>query len=111
ALLLEQSIAAGMGNLYADEALYLSGINPMRPGSELSADEVARLRASMVDALTAGVALYDQSRIDNWPDPPRALTTWTIPRQKGDACLRCHGPMEVTRIRARSTWFCPRCQV
>ena len=111
ALLLEQSIAAGMGNLYADESLYLSGIHPMRPGSELNANEVARLRASMVDALTAGVAFYDQSRVDNWPDPPRALTTWTIPREKGHACLRCQGPMEVTRIRARSTWFCPRCQV
>ena len=111
ALLLEQSIAAGLGNLYADESLYLSGIHPLRQGSGLSAEEVGRLRASMVNALTAAVAIYTQSRIDNWPYPPRALDTWTIPRQNGDSCPRCHGPMEVTRIRARSTWFCPKCQV
>ena len=42
ALLLEQSIAAGVGNIYADEALFLSGIRPDRPASELSADEVGQ---------------------------------------------------------------------
>ena len=110
ALLLEQSIAAGLGNLYADESLFLAGIHPLRPASGLSSDEVARLRQSIVDALTFGVAVYDQSRVDNWPDPPRALTAWTIPRSPGEACPRCESPMAVTRVRARSTWFCPGCQ-
>ena len=107
ALLLEQSIAAGLGNLYADESLFLSGIHPERPASELSAEEVTRLRQSIVDALTEGVALYDRSRKANWPDPPRALTAWTIPRKPGEVCPRCGSPMAVTRVRARSTWFCP----
>lgn len=110
ALLLEQSIAAGVGNLYADESLFLAGIHPLRPGSALSVEEIARLRQSIFDVLTAAVAIYDKSRLDNWPDPPRALHTWTIPRTADEPCPRCGGPMAVIRVRARSTWFCTGCQ-
>ena len=62
ALLLEQSIAAGVGNIYADEALFLSGIRPDRPASGLSADEVARLRQGIIDCINAGFAVYDRVR-------------------------------------------------
>ena len=68
------------------------------------------LRQSIFDVLTAAVAIYDKSRLDNWPDPPRALHTWTIPRTKDEPCPRCGGPMAVIRVRARSTWFCTGCQ-
>ncbi len=110
ALLLEQSIAAGVGNLYADESLFLAGIHPLRPASELSGEEIARLRQGIVDALTAAVAIYDKSRLDNWSDPARALHAWTIPRTADEPCPRCGGLMAVTRVRARSTWFCTECQ-
>ena len=110
ALLLEQSVTAGLGNLYADESLYLSGIHPERPASDLSLQEVTRLRESIFLALTEGVAIYDRARDETWPDPPRALTAWTIPRKEGEACHRCDTPMAVTRVRARTTWFCPRHQ-
>ena len=110
ALLLEQSIAAGVGNLYADESLFLAGIHPLRPGSALSVEEISRLRQSIFDVLTAAVAIYDKSRLDNWTDPPRALHTWTIPRTADEPCPRCGGPMAVIRVRARSTWFCAGCQ-
>ena len=110
ALLLEQSIAAGVGNLYADESLFLAGIHPLRSGSELSGEEIARLRQSIVEALTAGVAIYDKSRLDNWPDPPRALHAWTIPRTADEPCPRCGGPISSTRVRARGTYFCTGCQ-
>ena len=110
ALLLEQSIAAGVGNLYADESLFLAGIHPLRLGSELSGEEIARLRQSIVDVLSAAVAIYDKSRLDNWPDPPRALHAWTIPRTADEPCPRCGGTMAVTRVRARSTCFCTGCQ-
>ena len=106
ALLLEQSIAAGVGNLYADESLFLASIHPSRPDSQLSVEEIARLRQSIVDALSAAIAVYDKSRLDNWPDPPRALHAWTIPRTADAPCPRCGGPMAVTRVRARTTWFC-----
>ena len=110
ALLLEQSVVAGMGNLYADESLYLAGIHPLSPAKDLSEEQVSRLRNGIVAALTSAVAQYDQSRMDNWPDPPMGLSTWTIPRAAGDLCPRCGTPVANIRVRARSTYYCPVCQ-
>ncbi len=110
ALLLEQSVVAGMGNLYADESLHLAGIHPLCPAKNLSSDQFSWLRDGIVAALTSAVAQYDRSRADNWPDPPMGLSTWTIPRTAGQACPRCGTPVANVRIRARSTYYCPGCQ-
>ena len=111
ALLLEQSIAAGIGNIYADEALFLSGIRPDRPGSELSADEVVRLRQGIIDCINAGFAVYDRARDQRWPEPPEPMGTWSHPRDGATPCPNCGGVMTSTRIRARGTWFCASCQI
>ncbi len=111
ALLLEQSIAAGIGNIYADEALFLSGIRPGRPASELSADEVARLRESIIACIQAGFAVYDRARGLLWPNPPEPMDAWSHPRDALSPCPNCGGEMQFTRIRARTTWYCPDCQV
>ena len=111
ALLLEQSIAAGMGNIYADEALFLSGIRPDRPASKLSADEVVRLRQGIIDCINAGFAVYDRARELRWPEPPEPMGTWSHPRDAATPCPNCGGEMTSTRIRARGTWYCPACQV
>ncbi len=110
ALLLEQSIAAGVGNIYADEALFLSGIRPDRPASKLSADEVVKLRQGIIDCISAGFAVYDRVRDLRWPEPPEPMTTWSHPRDAATPCPYCGGAMRSTRIRARGTWFCPACQ-
>ncbi len=111
ALLLEQSIAAGVGNIYADEALFLSGIRPDRPASELTADEVVRLRQGIIDCINAGFAVYDRVREQRWPEPPEPMGTWSHPREAGTPCPNCGGEMTSTRIRARGTWYCAACQV
>lgn len=110
ALLLEQSIVAGMGNLYADESLFLSRINPLRAAADLSSQEIDRLQHSIVDALTAALAIYDKGRGEAWPDPPRALHGWTIPRTKDEPCPRCGSPIATTRVRGRGTYYCTGCQ-
>lgn len=110
ALLLEQSIVAGMGNLYADESLYLAGIHPLRPASELSSRKIARLRDCIVAALTSAVDKYEASRNASWPDPPLVLDTWSIPRKAGQPCPRCESPVTAIRVRGRGTCFCPKCQ-
>ena len=110
ALLLEQSIVAGMGNIYADESLFLGGIHPLRPGSELSTEDILRLKDSIVVALTQAVHEYEQSRNEGWPDPPMALDAWSIPRKDGGPCPHCGGPISVIRVRGRGTCFCPGCQ-
>ena len=110
AMLLEQAIVAGMGNLYADESLYLSGINPTQPASSLSAPDIERLRNSIVAAFSASLARYDQARQAHWPDPPMGLEAWSIPRKSGAPCPRCGAGIVATRVRARGTYFCPGCQ-
>jgi formamidopyrimidine-DNA glycosylase len=110
ALLLEQSIVAGMGNLYADESLFLAGIHPLRPASELSTEEVSRLKHAIVSALTAAVRKYDEVRDECWPDPPTAFSAWSIPRKSGVSCPRCGHLVDAIRVSGRGTWFCPGCQ-
>ena len=110
ALLLERSVAAGIGNLYADESLFLAEAHPLRPASELSGEEISRLRDGIVAALSAAVALYDKSRAEGCPDPPTELNAWTIPRKAGDPCPRCGRSMDAIRVRGRGTCFCPGCQ-
>ncbi len=110
ALLLEQSIVAGMGNLYADESLFLAGINPTRSAAGLTGQEIGRLQRSIVTALTASIEKYENARDESWPDPPRALTGWTHPRTVGAPCPRCGGPFTGTRVRGRGTYYCPKCQ-
>lgn len=111
ALILEQSVVSGLGNLYADESLFLAGIHPERPASSLSIDELARLRQAIMDALTAAYGVYDRARDRHWPDPPAALITWSHPRDKAAACPNCGTNMAAIRVRARGTYFCPKCQV
>ncbi len=110
ALLLEQSVIAGLGNLYADEALFLSGIHPERSASNLSEDDIIRLKRAIVTALTRSTEAYAAAREAEWPDPPTALSPWTIPRNPGEVCPRCQTEVQLLRVRNRSTWFCPRCQ-
>ena len=110
ALLLEQSVIAGLGNLYADESLFLSGIHPERAANTLTDAEIARLRESIVTALTRSTEAYAAARDAEWPDPPTALSPWTIPRSAGQPCPRCETEVQLLRVRNRSTWYCPSCQ-
>ncbi len=111
ALLLEQHIIAGLGNLYADDALYRAGIHPERPASGLSSEEIFRLRSSIVEALGHSLSQYDRSRRNHWPDPPFGLSPWLIPRSPGAPCVRCgNGRMEQIKVRGRTTFYCPACQ-
>ncbi len=109
-LLLEQSIAAGVGNLYADESLYLAGIHPLRLASDLSKEEIPHLRDSIVKVLTSAVASYDRRRAEAPLESPLKLVTWTIPRSAGAPCARCGNPISMTTVRGRTTFFCTKCQ-
>ena len=110
ALLLEQSIIAGLGNLYADESLFVSGIHPERAANTLTDEELSRLRLGIVDALTRSTEAYAAARDAEWPDPPTALAPWTIPRAPRLPCPQCAAEVQLLKVRNRSTWYCPRCQ-
>ena len=115
ALLLEQDVVAGIGNVYRAEVLFLRGIHPARPGTSLDEDELHALWATIVDQLRAGVR---RNRIVTVTaeDAPGPLSRLERPdavyayHREGLPCRRCSTPIVGATIGGRRTWWCPRCQ-
>lgn len=112
-VLLDQSVVAGLGNIYADEALYRARIHPLRLASTLTADEIAALHEGIQGALKTGIShggttfgrhrgLYDE--------PGNNLEHVEVYRRTGLPCLRCGASIARIRIAQRSAHFCPHCQ-
>ena len=113
AVLLDQSRVAGIGNLYADEALFQAGIHPERPAGTLTGDEVARLRRAIRDRLRAGLAAGGAS-LDRYRDalgrPGIMQERLRVHRHAGEPCPRCGAQVRKTRVAQRGTYWCPVCQ-
>ena len=113
AALLDQRAAAGIGNIYADEALWLAKIHPLRPARSLDADEIARLRKAIRAALEMGIARQGATLRD-FRDPQgrrgRMQREFKVYGRAGEPCARCGTPIEKTRAAGRGTWYCPQCQ-
>lgn len=114
ALLLDQSIVAGVGNIYADEALFLARIHPRRGGGALSDLEVAALRDAVRAVLAQGIAMRGSS-LQNYAPPSGEKGSFqemhVVFRRTGQPCLTCGTPIERIKLAQRSTHFCPQCQV
>lgn len=111
--LLDQGLVAGLGNMYVDEALFQAGIHPLRPAGELTDAELRRLHRAIRDRLAAAVAAGGAS-IDSYRDGlGRRGTMQDLLRvhlHEGDPCPRCGTTIVKTRVAARGTYLCPRCQ-
>jgi formamidopyrimidine-DNA glycosylase len=112
-LLLDQSFLAGLGNIYADEALFLARIHPARRANTLSEEEAARLFASIREVLLGGIAKRGTT-IATYRDVLGRKGAYQnelrVFRRAGKPCPRCGTPIVVTRIGGRDTHYCPRCQ-
>jgi formamidopyrimidine-DNA glycosylase len=111
--LLDQRTFAGMGNIYADEALWRAGIHPLRPANTLGADDVERLTRAVKAALRAGIARHGATLRDYaTPDGRRGRMQHALKvyGRSGEPCERCGAPIEKTRVAGRGTWYCPGCQ-
>jgi len=113
AALLDQRAAAGVGNIYADEALWRARIHPLRPAGSLEGDEIARLRKAIRAALEMGIARQGATLRD-YRDPEgrrgRMQDEFKVYGRAGEPCPRCGTPIEKTRAGGRGTWYCPQCQ-
>jgi formamidopyrimidine-DNA glycosylase len=113
ALLLDQRRIAGVGNIYADEALFRARIHPLRPAGRLRRAEVERLHAGIVEALEAGIARQGAS-IDNYRDADGARGSmqdeFLIHLREGKPCVRCGTPVVKMVAAGRGTYVCRRCQ-
>jgi formamidopyrimidine-DNA glycosylase len=115
-VLLDQQVAAGIGNLYASEILHAAGIHPNRPADSLSAREVAKLHAAarsvLEDAiLHEGSTLGDGTYRNALNKAGGYQNVHRVYQKQGEVCRRCRrGVIERTVQAQRSTFFCPRCQ-
>lgn len=113
ALLCDQSVIAGIGNMYADEALFAARIHPLRLGGSLSPSEIKRLHEAIRQVLRAGIANKGASVV-NYYRPSGKMGTahfeFKVAHGRGKFCPRCGTPIQRITVRNRGTYFCPACQ-
>ena len=112
-LLLDQTFVAGVGNIYADEALHRAKIHPLRRADELTDAEIVRLHEMVRTVLSDGID-YEGASV-NWyrkPDgtPGESQNHLFVYGRDGEACLNCGTLIEKIRVGQRGTHFCPNCQ-
>lgn len=118
ALLLDQHIVAGLGNIYADEALFGAAIDPRRPAYTLTQADCNRLHASirqtLATAIREGGSSLGSSELTNYRRPIGVLGRFQfrhhVYQRTGEPCLVCGTPIERVKLAQRSTHYCPHCQ-
>ncbi len=113
AALLDQCIIAGVGNMYADEALFAANINPLRKADSLSHTEVRTLHNCIRTVLRAAVGKKGAS-VDTYVRPEGELGTahfdFKVAHRGGETCPVCGGTIERCVVQNRGSYFCHSCQ-
>jgi formamidopyrimidine-DNA glycosylase len=113
ALLLDQRRIAGIGNIYACEALWEAQIRPSRPAGALSKPAIRRLHAAVVGILTRAIARRGSS-VDDYVDAEGQRggfqSVLSVYGRRGRPCKRCRRPIVRTVLAQRGTWWCRTCQ-
>ena len=113
AFLLDQRRLAGVGNIYACEALWEAGIRPDKPAGTLTKPAIRRLHHALVDVLERAVDLRGSS-VDDYVDAEGLKggfqNVLSVYGRAGAACERCNGAVVRTVIAQRGTWWCRKCQ-
>jgi formamidopyrimidine-DNA glycosylase len=113
AVLLDQRVVAGVGNIYADESLFQAKLHPARLGRDLDAKAAHRLRRAVAEVLTRAIERRGSSIRDyvgGRGEKGGYQKEFRVYGRTGEPCPRCKTPIECIRLAGRSTHFCPRCQ-
>lgn len=114
AFLLDQSGIAGVGNIYADEALFRARLHPLSPAGSMKPEHLTALRDAVVAALEAGIAGGGAS-IDDYRDgrgeKGAMQDEFLVHTREGEPCPRCGSQIARIVVSGRSTYYCPGCQV
>jgi formamidopyrimidine-DNA glycosylase len=112
-LLMDQRYLAGVGNIYAQEALFKAAIRPGRAGNRITEKEAGRLFETLQETLQTAIS-YRGSSSRNYRDASgaqgSAQTLHAVYRKGGQPCPQCGGILRATRVGGRGSVFCPRCQ-
>ena len=112
-LLMDAHQIVGIGNIYANEALFHAGIDPRLAAGRLSQPRCALLTAAVKDTLIRAIAAGGSTLrdfVDGQGKPGYFQQTYFVYGRSGKPCLRCGGPIQQFRQGTRSTFFCPHCQ-
>jgi formamidopyrimidine-DNA glycosylase len=113
AALLDQRLVAGLGNIYADEALFRAGIHPRRTLASLDADEIRALHDAIVLVLKQAIGQGGTSFRDyrtTWGRTGGYQEELSVFRKAGTPCPACGSPIERDVVAGRGTYYCPECQ-
>jgi formamidopyrimidine-DNA glycosylase len=113
AAILDQRTVAGVGNIYADEALWRARVHPLTPAAALEPEEVAAVYRGIRAALRAGIKRQGSTLRDyRLPDGGAggAQHEFKVYGRGGEPCDRCGTPIDKIRVAGRGTWYCPACQ-
>ncbi|MDR1808052.1 MAG: bifunctional DNA-formamidopyrimidine glycosylase/DNA-(apurinic or apyrimidinic site) lyase [Propionibacteriaceae bacterium] len=113
AALLNQEIVAGIGNIYADEALWAARVNPARPVADVSARKLRELYEAAASVMRLSIDLggsTDRNYVDAEGNKGSYLGFAHVFRREGQACSRCGATIRKTRVAGRGTHYCPTCQ-
>jgi formamidopyrimidine-DNA glycosylase len=112
--LLDQSGVAGVGNIYADEALFRARLHPLSPAGSMKPEHLEALRDAIIAALEAGIdgggASIDDYR-DGRGEKGTMQNEFLVHTREGEPCPRCDGTIVRIVVSGRSTYYCPSCQV
>ncbi|WP_104118539.1 Fpg/Nei family DNA glycosylase [Arthrobacter sp. B1805] len=110
--LMNQSVVAGIGNVYRAEVLFLQGINPWRPGRQVREDEAAAIWTDTVrlmrDGVREGRIVTTTAEARN--GRPKRSAPHYVYKRTGEPCRRCGTPILTGEMAARNVYWCPRCQ-
>jgi formamidopyrimidine-DNA glycosylase len=113
-LLLDQTRVLGLGNIYAVEALFLAGVNPMKPANKLSKPRARKLfhaiRQVLQEAIDAGSTLRINVADGNAVYFGTTERFWRVYEREGEPCVNCNTRIKRVVQGGRSTYYCPRCQ-
>lgn len=112
-VLLDQHFIRGVGNIYADEALFRAGIHPLALGARLRPDRVKQLRAAIVEVLTQAIEKGGSS-ISDYVDAEGRKGFFQLEhrvyQRTGEPCVKCGTAIRRILVAQRGTHFCPKCQ-
>ncbi len=112
-ILLDQTVIAGLGNIYVDEVLFLSQIDPKRPGSSITDTEFINISVYSKQVLTKAIELGGstiRSYVSSLGVTGRFQNELKVHTKEGEPCLVCGTLIRKTKVGGRGTYYCPTCQ-
>lgn len=112
-ILLDQKKIAGIGNIYANDALFLAKIRPDKPAKKLNNSEIKKLKEAIIRVLKAGIkyrGASDQYYLDALGRKGSYQDHFLTYGREGKKCFDCKGEIRKIKVGGRGTFFCPRCQ-